>query len=135
MPAITRAKAVKYHQNQRNAAHSHHKTPTKARLREAIATLQETGVYDGAHTKIAVFRRLGVSKSRGYAILSENRDSDRTFPSTRPSQTSARIPWCSSHYSSRKGCRNGPDPTSSKERRKGNDLVNLSLGSGGRYPP
>jgi hypothetical protein len=46
----------------------------------AISGCDSTGVYDGQHTKQAVFDRLGVSKTQGYAILREKPDTDRTFP-------------------------------------------------------
>jgi hypothetical protein len=87
MPVDIRSKATIAERNRENASHPHYDTPKKARVREAISTLQSTGVYNGQHTKQAVFDRLGVSKTQGYAILRQKPNTDRTFPTAGEKET------------------------------------------------
>ena len=42
--------------------------------------LRTTGSWNGEHNLNSIFERLRVSKARGYAILRERTDTDRTFP-------------------------------------------------------
>jgi len=76
----TRHQEILSKQNQHNATHPHHNTPQKARIRAAIQTLEETGIWNGAYNKLQVFNKIGVSKARGYIILKERTYTNRTFP-------------------------------------------------------
>lgn len=65
-------------QNSQNASYTNHDTPTKSRIRQEWADIQLHHVQGARASKTAIFERHGVSKSRGYAILSEHLDTDRT---------------------------------------------------------
>lgn len=65
-------------QQSENAKNPHHDMPKKARIRAQIK-LVEQGVLQGPDfTKQRIFEREGVSKTRGYAMLKENPETDRT---------------------------------------------------------
>jgi hypothetical protein len=91
MPVDIRSKATIAERNRENASHPHYDTPKKARVREATSTLQSTGVYNGQHTKQAVFDRLDILKTQDYAILREKPDTDRTFPTSAPNYRGCRV--------------------------------------------
>jgi len=76
----THSKEALSEQNRANASHPHHTTPQKARIRDAVFQLRTNGNSNGAHNINTIFERHGVSKARGYAILSQHLESDRTFP-------------------------------------------------------
>ncbi|KAF1987341.1 hypothetical protein K402DRAFT_412293 [Aulographum hederae CBS 113979] len=79
MPQTRSQKAIS-ERNSQNASHQHFNTPKKARLRQAIKSLQEHGEWDGSYTKSGIFKELGISKTQGYAILRERSHTERTFP-------------------------------------------------------
>lgn len=80
MPAQTRASQVISERNRRNAKNPHHDTPKKVRVRTAVDMVKNTNIYGSHVSKEAIFMAAGVSSSAGYRMLTENLDSNRTFP-------------------------------------------------------
>ena len=72
-----------------------HDTPTKARIRQAVADLDRYGPQPSARSKAHIFQRFGVSRSSGYSIIAD--ESDRRGPNQiarelRPGRPSAITP-------------------------------------------
>jgi hypothetical protein len=59
-----------------NASHKHHDTPKKALIRAEYRAIDAIPFTNRRTTKVAIFERNGVSKTRGYAILASNTNSD-----------------------------------------------------------
>ena len=87
---LTRSEEALSQRNRANASNPHHNTPQKARIREAAFQLRTNGNWNGIYNLNGIFERQGVSKTRGYAILRENLDSDRTFPQEEKEETRGR---------------------------------------------
>jgi hypothetical protein len=65
-------------QQAKNASYKHFDTPKKARIRQEVQAVEYYGIKGGNSTKTAIFKRHGVSKMRGYTILAEHLEIDRT---------------------------------------------------------
>jgi hypothetical protein len=80
MPVQTRAAQIISERNRRNASYTHHDTPKKIRVRAAVDMVKKANNYASNLTKQAIFVAAGVSSAAGHRILTQNLNSNRTFP-------------------------------------------------------
>jgi hypothetical protein len=80
MPVQTRAAQIISKRNRRNALYPHHDTPKKIRVRAAVDMVKKANNYASNLTKQAIFVAAEVSSAAGHRILTQNLDSNRTFP-------------------------------------------------------